>query len=350
MKKNFKVPSIILIIGIMLMSCNQKEVSQSDTQSGNEFNFPELKGPYLGQKPPGMTPEIFAPYIISTGLNEGVCTFMPDNNEIIYVLIYQKPHSHRVFTSLVMSRFIHGMWSPPEVLEFSGTTYGDMYPFISYDGKELFFQSDRLANRVDLKNKYNIWRCQRVNNGWSDPEPLPSPINGRGDVSGPSMSKSGFFYYTLMGSESSAIYESQYKDGKFSEPEKLPDNVNPKIGCFDGVISPDGSYYILGVYNKEDSFGGTDLYITFKDNKDHWTPLKNLGQTINTKKNEGAAMISPDGKYIFFAGCLISHNFYNDVLTYSDILNYNLKPQYGNSDIYWVDAKVVDELRPKISQ
>ena len=24
-------------------------------------DFPVLKGPYLGQKPPGMTPEIFAP-------------------------------------------------------------------------------------------------------------------------------------------------------------------------------------------------------------------------------------------------------------------------------------------------
>jgi len=29
-------------------------------------NFPILKGPYLGQKAPGMTPEIFAPGVIST--------------------------------------------------------------------------------------------------------------------------------------------------------------------------------------------------------------------------------------------------------------------------------------------
>lgn len=30
-------------------------------------DFPLLKGKYLGQKPPAMTPEIFAPGIISTG-------------------------------------------------------------------------------------------------------------------------------------------------------------------------------------------------------------------------------------------------------------------------------------------
>ena len=31
-------------------------------------DFPVLKGPYLGQKPPGMNPEIFAPGIISTAV------------------------------------------------------------------------------------------------------------------------------------------------------------------------------------------------------------------------------------------------------------------------------------------
>lgn len=29
-------------------------------------DFPVLKGPYLGQKPPGMTPDIFAPGFVST--------------------------------------------------------------------------------------------------------------------------------------------------------------------------------------------------------------------------------------------------------------------------------------------
>ena len=33
--------------------------------------FPVLEGPYLGQKPPGMIPKIFAPGIISTDISEG---------------------------------------------------------------------------------------------------------------------------------------------------------------------------------------------------------------------------------------------------------------------------------------
>ena len=30
--------------------------------------FAELRGPYLGQEPPGLEPQIFAPGIVSTGL------------------------------------------------------------------------------------------------------------------------------------------------------------------------------------------------------------------------------------------------------------------------------------------
>jgi Tol biopolymer transport system component len=310
--------------------------------------FPKLTGPYLGQKPPGMTPEIFASGIISTGLNEGVCSFMPDGSEIVFTVIYRKPHSQKIFSSLVTSKMKNGVWLPPEVLEFSGSKYMDGYPFISYDGKELFFQSDRPTNRADLRDQYNIWSCKRIKDGWSEPGPLPSPINGRGNVSGPSMSKSGVFYFTLIGSDSGdVIYESQFKDGKFSEPKKMQENLDSKYNSFDGVISPDGSYYILCVYDKEDSLGGTDLYITFKDDKGNWTPLKNLGEKINTKYNEGSANITADGNYIFFSGPGTGHNYFDDVLSYADILNFNVKPQCGNSDIYWVSAKIIEELKPK---
>jgi hypothetical protein len=250
---------------------------------------------------------------------------------------------------LVASKIKDGFWTPPEVLVFSGSKYVDLYPFITYDGKALFFQSDRPTNHPELKNTYNIWRCQRVPGGWSEPEPLPPPINGRGDVSGPSLSLAGTFYFTLMsGGPQDGIYESEYREGKFSEPRRLPENVNVKEGGFDGVIAPDGSYYLLNVYDKKgNSFGATDLYVTFRDAAGGWTPLVNLGGTINTKLNEGSAMISPDGKFIFFSGYLLSHNFFNDSLTYADILNNSLKPQHGNSDIYWISAEIIKRLRPK---
>ncbi len=310
-------------------------------------NSPRLAGPYLGQKPPGMTPELFAPGFISTGLQEGPCTFMPSADECVFMVSFRKPHSHNAFASLVRSRVVHGQWSAPEFLPFSGMGFIDIYPFISYDGKELFFASSRPTGRAELKNTINLWRSRRVNNEWSDPEVLPAPINGRGDVSGPSLSLDGRFYFTCASDSGSAIYESTYRDGHFSEPRKLPESINTKEGPFDGAISPDGSYYVVCIYNKGDSFGGTDLYVSFRADDGHWTPLKNLGPAVNSPLNEGSAVISPDGKYVFFSGCLVSHGFYKDKITYSGLLNNSLKPQYGSSDVYWVSAAILEDLKPK---
>ena len=58
---------VILIIGfifvILFSNCKQQS------------EFPALSSFFLGQKPPGMTPELFAPGILSTEANEFNATF-----------------------------------------------------------------------------------------------------------------------------------------------------------------------------------------------------------------------------------------------------------------------------------
>jgi len=43
-------------------------------------DVPRLKGPYLGQKPPGMTPEVFAPGIVSKDGPQAKLFFTRDGN------------------------------------------------------------------------------------------------------------------------------------------------------------------------------------------------------------------------------------------------------------------------------
>jgi len=48
-------------------------------------DFEQLTGPYFGQKPPGMIPEIFAPGIVSsTEATEYGITFSPDGKEFYF--------------------------------------------------------------------------------------------------------------------------------------------------------------------------------------------------------------------------------------------------------------------------
>ena len=47
--------------------------------------FPKLDGPYLGQKPPGMAPEIFAPGIVSSmEATEYAVAFTPDGKQLYF--------------------------------------------------------------------------------------------------------------------------------------------------------------------------------------------------------------------------------------------------------------------------
>ena len=47
--------------------------------------FSDVKGPYLGQKPPGMTPQVFAPGIVSTGLNTRDIAITPDGKHLFFM-------------------------------------------------------------------------------------------------------------------------------------------------------------------------------------------------------------------------------------------------------------------------
>ena len=76
-KMNFKLLSVILIVSSIFISCTKKD----------ESKFHILKGPYLGQKPPGMKAELFAPGIISTEVSEGCVSFSHDNILQLYVLL-----------------------------------------------------------------------------------------------------------------------------------------------------------------------------------------------------------------------------------------------------------------------
>ncbi|NJB69927.1 hypothetical protein GGR42_000389 [Saonia flava] len=53
-----------------------------------------------------------------------------------------------------------------------------------------------------------------------------------------------------------------------------------------------------------------------------------MGNNINTEAREAAASVTPDGKYLFF-----NRNMGTD--------------NYENVDIFWVDAQVIENLRPK---
>ncbi len=105
--------------------------------------FPVLKGPYLGQKPPGLKPELFAPGIVSTGQDEATPVFSPDGREFFYSA---KTGPEKRLT-IITSKIKEDVWTIPEIAHFSGKYY-DAVSSISPDGNSLFFISLRSSEHL----------------------------------------------------------------------------------------------------------------------------------------------------------------------------------------------------------
>ena len=333
MKRRITFIGLFFSVFLCLINCKQQS------------EFPVLTGEYLGQEPPGLEGELFAPGIMSTGLRELNAAFFPGGKEVIYSV-----GVGNMKWALIMIREENGRWNQPEVAPFSGE-YGGVDPFVSFDGTTVYYCSNRpKSGQGEPEDNYDIWYVKRTDAGWSEPVNMGPPVNSDTHEFYPSLTMDGTIYFQSRregGIGFSDIYRARLVDGKFLEAELLPEPVNSPDFEGDTFVAPDESYVIVSTMRKEDNFGQADLYISFRTKEDTWLPLKNMGRKINSEANENCQILSPCGRYLFFTSRRGANISDLSSLTYETIKKAWTEPQNGNGDIYWVDAKIIEELREK---
>jgi len=112
-------------------------LAATDASSGGSTPG-ELRGAYMGQRPPGDSPELFLPGVVSTGMDELNSVFSPDGKTFLFSIKLPGQRHH----TLVSMHQAGGRWTDPEVLPFSGV-YGDADPAFDASGERVFFISTR---------------------------------------------------------------------------------------------------------------------------------------------------------------------------------------------------------------
>ena len=74
-------------------------------------DFPVLKGPYLGQTPPGMTPEIFAPGVLNNDKTGAFCTIFSPKGDEFYFTYFQKSEEE-IPGGIAWSGLLESLWAP----------------------------------------------------------------------------------------------------------------------------------------------------------------------------------------------------------------------------------------------
>ena len=293
---------------------------------------------------PQTQPAMFAPGTISTGDMELNAAFAPDGRTLYFT---KRTPKLQLWTILV-STLKGSRWSVPRVAEFSGQ-YSDFDPFISPDGSQLFFSSNR-PGPGKTKSDFDIWMVKKTAAGWSTATSLGPDVNTESQEYYPSVANNGTLYFSSNregGKGSGDIYRSRFVNGKYSKPENLGDEINTKYFEGDPYIAPDESFLIFVSYNRPEGLGDGDLYISLNQNG-HWMPAKNLGAPINSSALDFCPNMSPDGKYFFFT----SERGFADhpltkPLTYEQLMQQIRNPGNGLGDIYRVDAAAIRDAAAK---
>ena len=306
---------------------------------GEQSDYPVLKGPYIGQNPPGKIPEVFEPNYVSTGLDELNSVFSPDGREFYFCI-----RNYSGAVSIFQMKREGENWSQPVLLPFA-SRYGDIDVTMSPDGNKILFSSLRpLPGQEKQNDDYDFWMVNLENDTWGEPIHLGNDINSNSHDFYPMMTNSGTIYFSSQreGSGTNNIYRSELVNGNYSQATKLSDSINTKYREFDPYISPDENMLIFASSRPEGS-GASDLYVSFKDAEGNWTKAKNMGKEINSPGSEYCPMLSPDGKYLFFTSARHdSRSIPDRPLDYDDFITYHNSSENGFSDIYWVDAKTTN--------
>ncbi|MBC3766078.1 TolB family protein [Neptunicella marina] len=270
-------------------------------QSYAKDSLPELTGSYMGQTPPGDIPIAFAPGLVSTEHWEYGGTFTPDLQEFYYLNFGENDKQQ-----MVVIKNINNQWQKAVMSPRQGT------PVISPDGKTMH-----------LGKRYKT----RTETGWSEIKSLGAPFDEL-PIMRLSVSLKGTYFMDEFKSDfTGAIRYSRLINGKHQQPRLLAKNINAGKS-FHPFIAPDESYLIFDG-KREGGYGDSDLYISYRLQDGSWGEPVNLGDKINTDAWEAAASVTPDGKYLLFNRNVGSTSF-------------------ENVDIFWVDAGIIETLRPKI--
>ncbi len=290
---------------------------------------------YPGAQLPADTPQLFAPGILSDGLSNRDFTISPKGDEIFFTL--QQPR-------FVSSTILHlvkkdGKWADPEVAPFSGK-YRDLEATFSPDGQTIYFSSDRPV--TGEKNKdFDIWKVKRLADGkWGVPENLGTTVNSDKNEFYPSITKSGNLYFTAEipgGKGSEDIVVCKWTGTGYSKPEILPEDINTKEDEFNAFVDPDEQFILFSSYGRPDGMGGGDLYMSRKDDKGNWMPVKHLPSPVNSTAIDYCPYVTWDKKYFVFTSNRLAKEFKDgkekDYQKLKELLS---SPGNGWDDIYWM--------------
>ena len=324
----------MLVISILLtcFACSQQNINDSAGEQivraasiplrDHEDRDIEYKGPYFGQEPPGLEPELLAPGLVSIeGFWDYAGVFSPDGTEF-YFTRSKTGEDDTILVTLLQD----GKWTEPLKVEFAGEHYTHE-PCFAPDGTRLFFGSARPLpdgrTFSSFQKGYKMWVVEREGAGWGEPYLLGSEVEGS-FLMYVSAADSGNLY---VGTAGDIVVIRPIGSG-YSAPERIgPPFADERGRTGHPCIAPDESFMLLDS-DRAGTLGELDIFVSFRLHNGAWSEPVGLGPAVNTPGSDNCPRLTPDGKFFLYS---------------------SERSDRGKSDIYWISTEIIHKTRQKLT-
>ncbi|RME93122.1 MAG: hypothetical protein D6767_01695 [Candidatus Hydrogenedentota bacterium] len=230
-------------------------------------------------------------------------------------------------------------WSKPKNIQILNTKYFDGLPFLSPDGRTLFFSTNRHRKSVTDQD-LDIWYSKRDTKGnWQKPQPIRE-INSSYYDAMPSISFDGKILYFSSnrpgGVGGRDIWVSYFQNGQWTRPTLMQHGVNTKDNEINPTLLPAGDEFYFAS-DREGGQGEFDLYrMKWDTTLESWGKPHNVGPAVNTDENEYFFALPSTGDFIY-----ISRGESNE----EDIYQINLPPELKPTPVLLIQGEVIGQQK-----
>jgi hypothetical protein len=188
-------------------------------------------------------------------------------------------------------------WSDPAAMPFSGT-YNDDDPYVSPDGRWLYFVSERPRFEGDTKTDGDIWRYSLGNDGALE------HLDNNTDAAefSPVVTKSGALYFASArsgGMGQGDMYRSAPAGNGFAPAELLGPSVNSATGEWNLWVAADESEMLFEASSRRTNVSDSgDIYYSWRT-PTGWTAAMPVSQ-LNSKGSDLLPRLHPDGDTLYY--------------------------------------------------
>jgi hypothetical protein len=160
--------------------------------------------------------------------HHGPATFNQSGDQIWYTKINEESDEDNAMLGIYTAHWDGEEWTDIEPFEYNDVRDNFMHPFLSTDGKMLFFSSDMSGG----EGQFDLYVCRKKGAGWSEPENLGPAVNTNRQEIYPLYYPNGRLYFASRGHDPNLgdfdIYYSVYSEGEWQSPVHLDPPINSK--------------------------------------------------------------------------------------------------------------------------